>query len=136
MPASIRWYSPALSRTGQDIMRNAASNLKRLTLELGGNDAAIVLPDAPVEAIAESIFQTAFLNMGQTCAALKRLYVHDSLYALAEQRTGQARPRPEGRRRYGSGRHLRPDPEPRPVPVGVRTGGRRPCPGGAGAGRR
>jgi acyl-CoA reductase-like NAD-dependent aldehyde dehydrogenase len=67
-------------RTGQDIMRNAAGNLKRLTLELGGNDAAIVLPDAPVDAIAEGIFQTAFLNMGQTCAALKRLYVHDSLY--------------------------------------------------------
>lgn len=66
--------------TGQDIMRNAAVNLKRLTLELGGNDAAIVLPDAPVDEIAEAIFQTAFLNMGQTCAALKRLYVHDSIY--------------------------------------------------------
>ncbi|MEH6469849.1 MAG: aldehyde dehydrogenase family protein [Halopseudomonas sp.] len=66
--------------TGQTIMRNAASSLKRLTLELGGNDAAIVLPDADVDTIAEPIFQTAFLNMGQTCAALKRLYVHDSLY--------------------------------------------------------
>ncbi|MBY4678744.1 aldehyde dehydrogenase family protein [Marinobacterium arenosum] len=66
--------------TGQRIMRSAADNLKRLTLELGGNDAGIVLPDADVEAIAEGIFQTAFLNMGQTCAALKRLYVHDSLY--------------------------------------------------------
>lgn len=66
--------------TGQRIMSSAAANLKRLTLELGGNDAAIVLPDADVDAIAEPIFQTAFLNMGQTCAALKRLYVHDSLY--------------------------------------------------------
>lgn len=66
--------------TGQQIMRNASSNLKRLTLELGGNDAAIILPDANVDAIAEGIFQTAFLNMGQTCAALKRLYVHDSIY--------------------------------------------------------
>ncbi|OPX57082.1 Acyl-CoA reductase [Oceanospirillum multiglobuliferum] len=65
---------------GQKIMRNASSNLKRLTLELGGNDAGIVLPDANIEKIAEAIFQTAFLNMGQTCAALKRLYVHDSLY--------------------------------------------------------
>lgn len=66
--------------TGQSIMRNAAVNLKRLTLELGGNDAGIVLPDADVDAIAPGIFQTAFLNMGQTCAALKRLYVPDALY--------------------------------------------------------
>ena len=66
--------------TGQTIMRGAADNLKRLTLELGGNDAGIVLPDADPDAIAEAIFQTSFLNMGQTCAALKRLYVHDSIY--------------------------------------------------------
>lgn len=66
--------------TGQTIMRGAADNLKRLTLELGGNDAGIVLPDADPAAIANGIFQTAFLNMGQTCAALKRLYVHDSIY--------------------------------------------------------
>lgn len=77
--------------TGQDIMRNAAGNLKRLTLELGGNDAGIVLPDADVDRIAEGIFQTAFLNMGQTCAALKRLYVHDSIHdALCERLVGIA----------------------------------------------
>ncbi|WP_423749159.1 aldehyde dehydrogenase family protein [Pseudomonas sp. VD9] len=66
--------------TGQSVMRGAASNLKRLTLELGGNDAAIVLPGTSVEAVAEEIFQAAFLNMGQTCAALKRLYIHESQY--------------------------------------------------------
>jgi acyl-CoA reductase-like NAD-dependent aldehyde dehydrogenase len=66
--------------TGQHIMRSAASNLKRLTLELGGNDGGIVLPGADLDAIAEGIFQTSFLNMGQTCAALKRLYVHESQY--------------------------------------------------------
>ncbi|WP_432695035.1 aldehyde dehydrogenase family protein [Marinobacterium sp. YM272] len=72
--------------TGQNIMANAASNLKRLTLELGGNDAAIVLPGTDVDAVAEGIFQTSFLNMGQTCAALKRLYVHESLHdALCER---------------------------------------------------
>ncbi|MEB2647827.1 MULTISPECIES: aldehyde dehydrogenase family protein [Pseudomonas] len=64
--------------TGQSVMRAAAGNLKRLTLELGGNDAAIVLPGTPVEAVVEDIFNAAFLNMGQTCAALKRLYVHES----------------------------------------------------------
>lgn len=68
------------TRTGQDIMRNAADTLKRLTLELGGNDAGIVLADADAGAIAEGVFASAFLNMGQTCAALKRLYVHESLY--------------------------------------------------------
>jgi acyl-CoA reductase-like NAD-dependent aldehyde dehydrogenase len=66
--------------TGKKVMASAASNLKRLTLELGGNDAAIVLPDADVEAFAPRIFGSAFINSGQTCAAIKRLYVHDSIY--------------------------------------------------------
>ncbi|MCW6535328.1 aldehyde dehydrogenase family protein [Sphingomonas lycopersici] len=72
--------------TGRAIMRDGAANLKRLTLELGGNDAAIVLPDADVEAIAPQIFQYAFGNSGQICAAIKRVYVHDTLHdALAER---------------------------------------------------
>lgn len=67
--------------TGRDIMRQAASSLKRLTLELGGNDAAIVLPDAPIAQIARALFNAAFINMGQTCIAIKRLYVHEAQYA-------------------------------------------------------
>ena len=66
--------------TGRHVMRSAADTLKRLTLELGGNDAGIVLPDADPAAIAEGLFWGAFLNNGQTCAAMKRLYVHDSLH--------------------------------------------------------
>lgn len=66
--------------TGQSVMRGAASNLKRLTLELGGNDAAIVLPGTDIDAVSDALFDAAFLNMGQTCAALKRLYVHESQY--------------------------------------------------------
>ena len=66
--------------TGRKVMAAAAPTLKRLTLELGGNDAGIVLPDADPKAIAPGIFWGAFINGGQTCAALKRLYVHDSLY--------------------------------------------------------
>lgn len=78
--------------TGRRIMANAARNLKRLTLELGGNDAAIILPDADVDAIAPKIFAKAFGNSGQTCAALKRLYVHDSLHdALAVRLADLAR---------------------------------------------
>jgi acyl-CoA reductase-like NAD-dependent aldehyde dehydrogenase len=66
--------------TGRKIMASAAATLKRLTLELGGNDAGVVLPDVDPKAIAPGIFWGAFINGGQTCAALKRLYVHDSIY--------------------------------------------------------
>jgi acyl-CoA reductase-like NAD-dependent aldehyde dehydrogenase len=61
-------------------MSSASRTLKRLTLELGGNDAGIVLPDADAMQIAEGLFWGAFINNGQTCAALKRLYVHDEIY--------------------------------------------------------
>jgi acyl-CoA reductase-like NAD-dependent aldehyde dehydrogenase len=66
--------------TGKAIIRSSADTVKRLTLELGGNDAGIVLPDVDPKAIAEDLFWGAFINTGQTCAALKRLYVHDSVF--------------------------------------------------------
>lgn len=65
-------------RTGTRIAEAAARNLVPMTLELGGNDAAIVLPGADVKALAMGLFWGAFLNMGQTCACAKRLYVHES----------------------------------------------------------
>jgi len=66
--------------TGQRIMAASSENLTRLTLELGGNDAGIILPGTNVEAIASTLFLSCFHNNGQTCAALKRLYVHESQY--------------------------------------------------------
>lgn len=66
--------------TGKAIIRSSADTVKRLTLELGGNDAGIVLPDVNAKEIAEGLFWGAFINTGQTCAALKRLYVHDSVF--------------------------------------------------------
>ncbi|MCF8473930.1 MAG: aldehyde dehydrogenase family protein [Emcibacter sp.] len=66
--------------TGEKIMASAAPTLKRLVLELGGNDAGIVLPDVDPKAIAEGLFWGAFINGGQTCSALKRLYVHADVY--------------------------------------------------------
>lgn len=66
--------------TGQKVMQSSAETMKRLTLEMGGNDAGIVLPDADPEKIAEGLFWGAFINNGQTCAAMKRLYVHDSIH--------------------------------------------------------
>lgn len=68
------------ARTGKKVMASAAETLKRLTLELGGNDAGIVLPDVDAKQIAQGLFWGAFINNGQTCAALKRLYVHDDVY--------------------------------------------------------
>ena len=66
--------------TGKKVMASAAPTLKRLTLELGGNDPGIVLADADPQALAPEIFWGAFINCGQTCGALKRLYVHDDIY--------------------------------------------------------
>ncbi|KTE14992.1 aldehyde dehydrogenase family protein [Sphingopyxis sp. H115] len=66
--------------TGKKIMASAADGLKRLTLELGGNDPGIVLDDVDVREVAQGIFNAAFLNCGQVCLAIKRAYVHDSIY--------------------------------------------------------
>mgnify|MGYP006138543821 CR=1 FL=1 len=66
--------------TGEKIMQTAANTMKRLTLEMGGNDAGIVLPDCDPKEIAEGLFWGAFINSGQTCACMKRLYVHDSIH--------------------------------------------------------
>jgi acyl-CoA reductase-like NAD-dependent aldehyde dehydrogenase len=66
--------------TGKKIVQSAASSLKRITLELGGNDAAIVLDDADLKTVAPKIFAGAMANAGQICLAIKRVYVHESQY--------------------------------------------------------
>jgi acyl-CoA reductase-like NAD-dependent aldehyde dehydrogenase len=67
--------------TGKKIMQYAASDLKRVTLELGGNDPAIVLDDVDPAAVVDGLFWGAFTNSGQVCTAIKRLYVHEKVYA-------------------------------------------------------
>ena len=66
--------------TGKRVMETAAKDLKRLTLELGGNDAAIVMPDVDLDDVAQKIFFGAFFNTAQICVATKRLYVHETIY--------------------------------------------------------
>ena len=66
--------------TGKLVAAAAAPDLKRVTLELGGNDPAIVLPDVDVARTAKRLFWGAFENCGQVCSAIKRVYVPDSLY--------------------------------------------------------
>jgi acyl-CoA reductase-like NAD-dependent aldehyde dehydrogenase len=78
------------TETGMQVAAAAAPDLKRLTLELGGNDPAIVLDDADPATIGEKLFWGAFTNNGQVCTAIKRVYVPERLYgdivdALAEQ---------------------------------------------------
>ncbi|KAF8721650.1 aldehyde dehydrogenase family, partial [Rhizoctonia solani] len=66
--------------TGKRVMASASTGLKRLTLELGGNDPAIILPDVDVVKIVPEMFWAALINNGQTCVAAKRLYVHEEIY--------------------------------------------------------
>jgi acyl-CoA reductase-like NAD-dependent aldehyde dehydrogenase len=75
---------------GKQVMAAAAKTLKRITLELGGNDAAIVLDDVDPKAIAPKLFFASFVNSGQVCMAIKRIYAHERVYdalcaALAEE---------------------------------------------------
>ncbi|GLZ35214.1 aldehyde dehydrogenase [Lentzea sp. NBRC 105346] len=79
--------------TGSEVASVAARDLKRLTLELGGNDPAIVLPDADVAAIADKLFWSVFANCGQICMSVKRVYavsdVHDALVEALTERAKQ-----------------------------------------------
>jgi acyl-CoA reductase-like NAD-dependent aldehyde dehydrogenase len=81
--------------TGKRVAGAAATDLKRVTLELGGNDPAIVLDDADVDAIADRLFWSAFRNNGQVCIAIKRVYVptrmHDVLVSALADRARNVR---------------------------------------------
>jgi len=66
--------------TGRKVVESSASTLKRLTLELGGNDAAIVLEGANPKVIAPKILRGALVNAGQVCVAIKRVYAPESIY--------------------------------------------------------
>ena len=72
--------------TGKRVMESASHDLKRITLELGGNDAAIVLADVDVDKVAERLFAGAFSNTAQICVATKRLYVHADIYDALRDR--------------------------------------------------
>jgi acyl-CoA reductase-like NAD-dependent aldehyde dehydrogenase len=67
--------------TGKKVLAAAAATLKRVTLELGGNDPAIILDDVDPKAIAKQVFFASFVNSGQVCMAIKRIYAHERIYA-------------------------------------------------------
>lgn len=66
--------------TGKKIIEASGKNMARLTVECGGNDAAIILPGTKMNERLGDLFWGAFINQGQTCAAAKRLYVHEDDY--------------------------------------------------------
>ena len=66
--------------TGKKVMATAANGLKRVTLELGGNDPAIVMPDVDIAEVAPKLFWGAFFNNAQLCLATKRMYIHKDIY--------------------------------------------------------
>ncbi|MEE3326715.1 MAG: aldehyde dehydrogenase family protein, partial [Myxococcota bacterium] len=68
------------SATGAKVMAGAASTLKRITLEMGGNDAGLILGDVDPKTVAPKVFDAAFQNNGQLCIAMKRVYAHESIY--------------------------------------------------------
>jgi acyl-CoA reductase-like NAD-dependent aldehyde dehydrogenase len=68
------------TETGKKVMASAADALKRISLELGGNDALIVLDDVDVVETAPKVYGAAMQNAGQVCIAAKRIYVHESMY--------------------------------------------------------
>lgn len=67
--------------TGRAVAEAAAASLARVTLELGGNDAAVLLDDVDVDRIADRLFWAAFRNCGQVCMAVKRVYAPARLHA-------------------------------------------------------
>jgi len=69
--------SPAV---GRQILRGAAGNLKRVTLELGGKSANIIFPDADLDAAAKAAASGIFFNSGQVCSAGSRILVHESIH--------------------------------------------------------
>lgn len=78
--------------TGKHVAASAAPDLKRVTLELGGNDPAIILDDVDPAAIANKLFWGAFQNNGQVCSAIKRVYVPERIYDdLVEALAAEAR---------------------------------------------
>ena len=76
-------------KAGKDIMAHAATQLKRLVMELGGNDPMIVMADADIEQAARFAVASSFENAGQMCTSTERIYVDDAIAERFEQRVVQ-----------------------------------------------
>lgn len=68
------------TRVGQQMIRDSADTIKKISMELGGNAPMIVFDDADVEAALDVTVATKFANCGQVCVTPDRIFVHDSIY--------------------------------------------------------
>lgn len=84
-PVSIIAFTGSRA-AGKDIMARAAGGLKRLVMELGGNDPMIVLADADIEAAARFAVGSSFENAGQMCTSTERIYVDEQIAPKFESR--------------------------------------------------
>ena len=104
--------------TGKRVMETAARDLKRVTLELGGNDAAIIMPDVDLDEVAEQLFHGAFYNTAQVCVVTKRMYIHEDIYDALRDRLHAIAQRATVGDGAEQGRRIRADPEPPAIPAG------------------
>ncbi|KAL3447417.1 Aldehyde/histidinol dehydrogenase [Aspergillus insuetus] len=72
--------------TGRRVMTRCSKTLKRITLELGGNDAAIICDDVDIEVVVPKVAVLCFLCSGQNCMMIKRLYIHETIYDRFRER--------------------------------------------------
>src|SRR5690606_21985081 len=83
--------------SGKAVMRAAANNVKKISLELGGKSPNIVFPDAPLQAAAHNAFTGSFMNTGQVCSAASRLLVSEKIHdQFVETLAGMAKQMPVG----------------------------------------
>ena len=75
--------------TGRDIMKRSANTIKRLVMELGGNDPMIVLHDADLDLAARLAVEIGFENSGQMCTSIERIYVDASIASEFESKVTQ-----------------------------------------------
>ena len=78
------------TEVGKDVLRNSAATIKRVSLELGGNDPAIVFEDVDLDFVVPELVQGVFGLSGQICYDVKRIYVHESRYQAFVDRFTEA----------------------------------------------
>lgn len=78
------------TEVGRVLMEQCAPNLKKLSLELGGNAPFIVFDDADLDAAVEGAIASKFRNTGQTCVCTNRLYIHDKVYDVFAEKLAAA----------------------------------------------
>ena len=88
-PAIAKISFTGSGEAGKQVLASAAGTLKRVTLELGGNDPAIVLADADLDEAAAGIARSAFANCGQICMAVKRVYAAEEIHEELARRVAE-----------------------------------------------